>query len=136
MHLSSGSGFGDGESDPNHYPKEEPSVIETSPSANDKVAAMAVHIAGIFFWFVPSLIVYFATTNNPWLKEQARNALNFQLTMLIAFIIGIVLSFIGIGFLIIWAVEIVVIVFSIIAALKANGGDTYKYPLTVDLVKA
>jgi uncharacterized Tic20 family protein len=110
-------------------------VIETSPSANDKVAAMAVHIAGIFFWFVPSLIVYLAVTGNPWLKEQARNALNFQLTMLIAFIIGIVLSFIGIGFLIIWAVEVIVVVLSIVAAVKANQGETYKYPLTVELVK-
>jgi uncharacterized protein len=110
-------------------------VIETSPSANDKVAAMAVHIAGIFFWFVPSLIVYLAVTGNPWLKEQARNALNFQLTMLIAFVIGIVLSFIGIGFLIIWAVEVIVVVLSIVAAVKANQGETYKYPLTVELVK-
>ncbi|MGA8840348.1 MAG: DUF4870 domain-containing protein [Candidatus Aquilonibacter sp.] len=110
-------------------------MIETSPSANDKVAAMAIHIAGIFFWFVPSLIVYLAVTGNPWLKEQARNALNFQLTMLIAFIIGIVLSFIGIGFLIIWAVEVIVVVLSIVAAVKANQGETYKYPLTVELVK-
>ena len=110
-------------------------MIETSPSSSDKVAAMAVHIGGIFFWFVPSLIVYFAVTNNPRLKEQSRNALNFQLTMLIAFVIGIVLSVIGIGFLIVWAVEIVVIVFSIVAALRANAGETYKYPLSIDLVK-
>jgi uncharacterized protein len=110
-------------------------VIETSPSASDKVSAILTHVGGIFFWFVPSLIVYFAVTGNPWLKEQARNALNFQLTMLIAFIIGIVLSFIGIGFLIIWAVEVIVVVFSIIAAVKANQGETYKYPLTIELVK-
>ena len=111
-------------------------MIETSPSSSDKVAAMAVHVAGIFFWFIPSLIVYFAVSDNPWLKEQARNALNFQLTMLIAFIVGIVLSVIGIGFLIVWAVEIVVIVFSIIAALRANAGETYTYPLTIELIKA
>ena len=79
--------------------------------------------------------MYLAVTGNPWLKEQARNALNFQLTMLIAFIIGIVLSFIGIGFLIIWAVEVIVVVLSIVAAVKANQGETYKYPLTVELVK-
>ena len=111
-------------------------MIETSPSSNDKVAAMALHIAGIFFWFVPSLIVYLAVTGNPWLKEQARNALNFQLTMLIAFVIGIALSIIGIGLLIVWAVEILVIVLSIIAALRANAGETYKYPLSIELVKA
>jgi uncharacterized Tic20 family protein len=46
------------------------------------------------------------------------------------------LKVIGIGFLIVWAVEIANIVFSIIAALKANQGETYKYPLSVDLIKA
>jgi uncharacterized Tic20 family protein len=97
---------------------------------------MAVHVAGIFLGPIPSLIVYLAVNDNPWLKEQARNALNFQLTMLIVFIIGIVLKVIGIGFLIVWAVEIANIVFSIIAALKANQGETYKYPLSVDLIKA
>jgi hypothetical protein len=45
------------------------------------------------------------------------------------------LSFIGIGFLIIWAVEVIVVVFSILAAVKANQGETYKYPLTIELVK-
>jgi uncharacterized protein len=110
-------------------------VIETSPSPSDKVSAILTHIGGIFFWFVPSLIVYLAVSGNPWLKEQARNALNFQLTMLIAFVIGIVLSFIGIGFLIVWAVEVLVVVLSIVAAVKANQGETYKYPLTIELVK-
>ncbi len=111
-------------------------MIESSPSQSDKVAAMLTHIAGIFFWFIPSLIVYLAVSNNPWLKEQARNALNFQLTMLIASVIGICLAFIGIGFLIIWAVQIVIVVFSIIAALKANAGETYTYPLSINLVKS
>ncbi len=111
-------------------------MIETSPSANDKVAAMLTHIAGIFFWFIPSLIVYLAVSNNPWLKEQARNALNFQLTMLIAGIIGACLAIVGIGFLIIWAVQIVIVVFSIIAALKANAGEAYTYPLSINLVKS
>ncbi len=111
-------------------------MIESSPSQSDKVAAMLTHIAGIFFWFIPSLIVYLAVSNNPWLKEQARNALNFQLTMLIAGIVGACLAFIGIGFLIIWAVQIVIVVFSIIAALKANAGESYTYPLSINLVKS
>jgi uncharacterized Tic20 family protein len=139
MYLSSGPGFRRSESDQYRHPRlsmKEHSVIETSPSSSDKIGAMAVHVAGIFLGPIPSLIVYLAVNDNPWLKEQARNALNFQLTMLIVFIIGIVLKVIGIGFLIVWAVEIANIVFSIIAALKANQGETYKYPLSVDLIKA
>jgi uncharacterized protein len=111
-------------------------MIESSPTANDRVAAMAVHIAGIFFSFIPSLIVYVAVTDNPWLKEQSRNALNFQLTLLIGWIIAIVTSIVGIGILLIWVIEIAVVIFSVIAALRANAGETYKYPATIELVKA
>ncbi len=111
-------------------------MVETSPSTNDKIAAMAIHIAGIFVGFIPSLIVYLAVTGNPWLKEQARNALNFQLTLLIAYIIGCALTFVLIGAFVLFAVWLANSVFSIIAAVKANQGETYKYPLTIELVKA
>ncbi len=111
-------------------------MIESSPTSSDKIAAMLTHIAGIFFWFIPSLIVYLASNENPWIKNQARSALNFQLTMLIASIIGSALIWIGIGFLIIWAVEIVIVIFSIVAALKANQGEAYTYPLSIDLIKS
>ena len=110
-------------------------MVETSPTSSDKVAAMLVHIGGIFVSFIPSLIVYLAVTDNPWLKEQARNALNFQLTMLIAWIAGCILMFVLVGFFILWAIGIVILVLSIVAAIKANQGETYRYPLTIELVK-
>lgn len=111
-------------------------MIASSPTSSDKVAGMLTHIAGIFFWFIPSLIVYLVSNENPWVKNQARLALNFQLTMLIAGIIGAATAWLGIGIFIIWAVEVVVVIFSIIAALKANQGEDYKYPLSIDLVKS
>lgn len=111
-------------------------MVETSPSSSDKVAGILTHIGGIFVGFIPSLIVYLAVTGNPWLKEQARNALNFQLTMLIAYVVGWILTFVLIGVFVLAAVWIAIIVFSIIAAVKANQGETYKYPLTIELIKA
>lgn len=97
---------------------------------------MAVHVSGIFFSFIPSLIVYLAVTNNPWLKEQSRNALNFQLTLIIAWIVGIATVIVGVGILLILAIQVVVVVFSIVAAVRANNGETYRYPATIELVKA
>jgi uncharacterized protein len=110
-------------------------MIDSSPTQSDRIAAMAVHVAGIFFSFFPALIVYLAVTDNPWLKEQSRNALNFQLTLIIGWVIGILTSFIGIGVLLIWAVEVGNFIFSIVAALRVNGSDTYRYPATIELVK-
>jgi uncharacterized protein len=111
-------------------------MIESSPSANDRVAAMAVHIAGIFFAFFPSLIVYLAVTNNPWLKNQARNALNFQLTLLIGWIIAGVLMIVLIGHLVALVIEVLSLVLSVVAALRANAGESYTYPFAIELIKA
>jgi uncharacterized Tic20 family protein len=134
--LSSGSGFGDSENDPNHHPKEEPSVIETSPTPSDKTAAMLTHLGGIFFSFVPSLIVYLAVNNNPWLKEQARNALNFQLTMVIAWVIVGLLHWVLIGFLLVWPLELLNTILCVVAAVRANAGDGFHYPAAIELLKA
>jgi len=111
-------------------------VIETSPSSSDKVAALLTHLGGIVFGFIPSLIVYLVSNENPWLKNQARNALNFQLTMLIAWVAGWVLTLLVIGLFVLWAVGIVILIFSIVAAVKANQGEAYTYPLTIEFVKS
>ena len=111
-------------------------MIESSPTSNDRVAAILLHLAGIFFWVVPSLIVYVAVSGNPWLKEQARNALNFQITLIIGWIIAGVLTHILIGFFLFMVIEVLNVICSIIAALRANEGTAYKYPFTWELIKA
>jgi uncharacterized protein len=110
-------------------------VIESSPTSSDKTAALLMHLGGIFFSVVPSLIVYLAVTNNPWLKEQARNALNFQLTMLIAWIVVGLLHWVLIGFLLVWPLELANVIVCIVAAIKANNGEQWRYPAAIELVK-
>ncbi len=110
-------------------------MIETSPTPSDKTAAMLTHLGGIFFSVVPSLIVYLAVTNNPWLKDQARNALNFQLTMLIAWVIVGLLHWVLIGFLLVWPLELANVILCIVAAVRANGGEGFRYPAAIELVK-
>jgi uncharacterized Tic20 family protein len=110
-------------------------MIGTGPTSSDRTAAILTHIGGIFLGFIPSLIVYLVATDNPWLKENARKALNFQLTMLIAAIISSLLILVVIGAFLLWAIGIVIIIFSILAAVKANNGEAYQYPLTIELIK-
>ena len=110
-------------------------MIETAPSSSDRIAAILTHIGGIFLSFIPALIVYLVATDNPWLKENARNALNFQLTMLIAWIVSGILVIALVGIFLAWAVELLVVILSIVAAVKASAGEAYAYPLTIRLVK-
>lgn len=104
--------------------------------ADEKLWATLTHVGGIFFGFLPALIVYLVLKDRgPFVHQHSATALNFQLTMLIAYVIGFVTAFILIGFLILFAVMILVIILSIMAAIAANNGQPYKYPLAIEFVK-
>ncbi|MFT2816520.1 DUF4870 domain-containing protein [Leifsonia sp. A12D58] len=103
--------------------------------ADEKLWATLVHIGGIFFELLPALIGYLVLKDRgPFIRQHTAAALNFQITMLIGYIIGAILSLIVIGFLIMFAVWVVTIIFSILAAVAANKGETYVYPLSIKFV--
>jgi uncharacterized Tic20 family protein len=103
---------------------------------DEKLWSTLIHVGGIFFSFVPALIGYFVLRDRgPFIKEHTRVALNFQVTMLIGYIGGGILSVIGIGILIGFATSVVSLIFSIIAAVAANRGLYYRYPLSIEWIK-
>lgn len=106
-----------------------------SPS-DEKLWSTLIHVGGIFFGFIPALVGYLILKDRgPFVRAHTRTALNFQITMCIAMFLGAILTVVGIGFLIIPAVGIVIIIFSIIAAIAANNGQAYSYPLTFEFIK-
>ncbi|MEE8457427.1 MAG: DUF4870 domain-containing protein, partial [Acidimicrobiia bacterium] len=68
-------------------------------------------------------------------EHHSREALNFQLSILIYLIISGILVLVLIGILLIAAVVIFQLVMAIIAAVKAANGEMYRYPLTMRMVK-
>jgi uncharacterized Tic20 family protein len=94
------------------------------------------HVGGILFSFVAPLVAYFVLRDRgPFVREHTRAALNFYVTMAIADVVGVITSWLGIGLLIIFAVRVVTIVFGIMAAVAANQGRFYRYPLAIEFVK-
>ncbi|PZP69777.1 MAG: DUF4870 domain-containing protein [Stenotrophomonas maltophilia] len=67
--------------------------------------------------------------------DQAKEALNFQITVTIAMVISIILMVVIIGGILAPIVGIINLVFCIIAAVKANNGEAYRYPFTLRLIK-
>lgn len=104
--------------------------------SDEKLWATLVHIGGIFFNFIPALIGYLILKDRgPFIRQHTATALNFQLTVLIAYIISWILFIVVIGgilWLVVWVLNIV---FSILAAVAANKGLPYKYPLSIPFVK-
>ncbi|NQX13650.1 DUF4870 domain-containing protein [Microbacteriaceae bacterium VKM Ac-2855] len=104
--------------------------------ADEKTWAIVTHVAGIFLGFIPSLIVYLVFKGRgPFLEAHSKTALNFQITMVIAYVVGLVLTAVVIGIFVLIAVWVVEIIFSIIAAVKASQGQYYSYPLTIAFIK-
>jgi uncharacterized Tic20 family protein len=103
--------------------------------ADEKLWAILVHLGGIAFGFIPALIGYLVLKDRgPFIREHTATALNFQLTMLIAYVVGLITVLVLIGIFILTAVWVLTIVFSIIAAVAANQGRYYSYPLTIKFV--
>ena len=116
---------------------------ETNPvhgdgaAQDDRTVAMLTHLSGIILGFIVPLVVWLINKDKAdrgFLVSQSKEALNFQITLLFGYIIGVVLSIILIGALLNLLLWIACIVFSIIAGLAANKGEDYRYPFAIRLV--
>jgi uncharacterized Tic20 family protein len=100
----------------------------------EKVAAVIVHVAAIFFEFFAPIIGYiFLKDKGPFVLHHAKESLNFSITVLL---IAIVLAISIIGLAIIWwALPAYWIICRVIAALQTSQGKFFKYPLTIRFIK-
>ena len=116
---------------------------DSAPDADQRQWAMIAHLsallglvtAGWACFLGPLVIWQLKKDTMPFVADQAKEALNFNITVMIAAAICWVLMFLLIGFLLLPVLAVVWIVFTIIAAVKANEGTTYRYPFALRLIK-
>jgi uncharacterized Tic20 family protein len=82
----------------------------------------------------PLLIWLFKGDKLPFVKEQGKEVINFQITMFLAGLIGWVLVWVFIGFLILGLLWVYGIVAGVMATMKAKEGVPYRYGLNLRLV--
>jgi uncharacterized Tic20 family protein len=105
--------------------------------------AMFCHLAGLCAFVIPfvgnivgPLILWQIKKDEyPFVDEQGKEAVNFQISMTIYGLISVALSFVCVGIFLLAAVGVVDLVFLLIAAVKANSGQHYHYPLTIRFIK-
>lgn len=108
----------------------------------ERTLGMFCHIltfAGLFFPFgniIGPLILWLIKKDEaPFVDDQGKEALNFQITMSIATIVCIPLVFIIIGIPLLIALVITDLVLTIKAAIRANEGEWYRYPVSIRFMK-
>ena len=98
--------------------------------------------AGSIGCFIGPLVIWLVKKDTlPFVDDQGKEALNFNITVGIVFLALLILSIVTFGIGLIVAVPLWIIigiawlVLTIIAAVKANNGERYRYPLTLRLIK-
>jgi len=108
----------------------------------DRNWGMLSHLLALIGFFVipfgnvvaPLIVYLMKKDESPFVADQARESLNFQITLLIYALVSGVLVIILIGFLLLGIIWVAGIVLTIIAAVKAANGESYRYPLTLRLI--
>ncbi len=108
------------------------------PNKDARMWAMFCHLGGLAA-FIPILpafgsilgpLVFWLIKKDefPFVNEQGKEALNFQITMFIYGVVAGLLCFVCVGFVLLPAVVVIDIVFIIVAAIKTNDGYHFRYP--------
>lgn len=130
-------------------PPASPVPTPGSPESQARTWNMLCHLSALAGFVIPfgnilgPLLVWQIKKNEiPSTDIHGKAALNFQITvvlaLLVSFVAGIILSFICIGvvfFFIAGGIALCSFIFAIIAGIKANNGEDYKYPYSLELVK-
>ncbi|TWI04939.1 hypothetical protein IP90_01081 [Luteimonas cucumeris] len=124
-----------------------------TPGAEERQWAMFAHLSALagglvtsaiggWGFFLGPLIIWLVKKDTmPFVADQAKEALNFNITVSAIFVVLLILTVLslGIGALLTVPVMLIVglgaLVLIIIAAVKANNGEAYRYPFTLRLVK-
>jgi hypothetical protein len=111
------------------------------PSDEERQWALFAHLAALAGFIIPfgnligPLIIWqVKKAELPFVDEQGKEALNFQITVSLAVLVCILLMAVLIGLLLLPVVAIGALVLTVIGAIKANGGEHYRYPLTLRLI--
>lgn len=106
-----------------------------SPS-DERLWATLAHVGGIIVGFIAPLVIWLVfKERSRFVDDQGKEALNFQILVTIAYVVGSITSFLVFPIVLIFAGWILTIVFGIQGGIAANKGQAYRYPFNWRVVK-
>jgi uncharacterized Tic20 family protein len=115
---------------------EPPPITPREPAGNDKIWSILSHLSFLLgVGLILPLVVYLAMRKeSAYVADNAREALNFHISVVIYSICSVPLVFIVIGIPLLVVIALSALILAIVAAAKASDGGCYRYPLTLRLV--
>ena len=109
---------------------------KSKSTENLELVGHFVHLTGIFLSFLGPLILYlmYKDKANDFVKSNIIEALNFQLTGLVALFVCIIIPILG-WFLLLPIVSLILIILPILATIESANDRKYKYPIKIEFIK-
>ena len=113
------------------------------PDKDERTWAMIAHLSAFATFVLPSfgqivgpLVVWLVKRDSSaFVADQAKEALNFQITATLAFVAAGILVFVLVGIPLLIVLGLAWLVLTVVAGVRANEGVRYRYPFTLRLVK-
>jgi uncharacterized protein len=110
---------------------------------NERTLAMFCHLLGLCWFLVPMvgnivgpLVLWLIKKEEfPLVDDQGREAINFQITVTLALLLSLALMLLFVGFVLFFAVLIADVILVIMAMIRANEGERYRYPISLRFIK-
>lgn len=99
------------------------------------LASFTVYLTGIGFIIGPLVVWIIKKNEMEFVDDQGKEAINFNISVFIYAIVSGILALVLIGFLLLFALGIFHLIMVIVAAINANNGMRYRYPLTIRFIK-
>jgi uncharacterized protein len=100
------------------------------------LAHLSAYLGFVGIPVIGPLVVFLVFGNRSrYVRHHSTEALNFNITMFLALLVAGLLVFIVVGFALLPVIGVAWFVLTIVAAVAANRGDWYRYPLTLRLVR-
>lgn len=116
--------------------------MDNALSKDERLWGMLCHLSSFAFFIFPfgnvigPLIIWMIKKEEyPFVDEQGKESLNFQISVSIYAIICAFLIIVLIGIALLIGLFLVSFILVVIASIKANDGQSYKYPFTINLIK-
>lgn len=103
---------------------------------DERTLAVLSHVLGVFVSFLAPLVVFLTRDRRDFARFEAAQALNFTITVALAYLVSWALTLLLIGFVLLPVVFVWSVVLAIIAAVRSSRGEWYRYPLTIPFVRA
>jgi uncharacterized Tic20 family protein len=109
--------------------------VVASPTNDEKLIAMLAHLITFVSSFIGPLVIYLVKKDeSAFVADQAKEVLNFHLSVLIYGFAAFLSVFIVIGIVLLPALGIFFLVVTILGAIRAYEGTAYRYPLCIRFI--